>query len=237
MNIAAAKGELRRRVGGNRRRLASAAAESTAGRIHAHLAAEAAFARAARVGLYAALADEVATRPLFDALRREGRQCLLPRMLLGERLEFVPVECWATLIVGRWGVPEPPAEVAAEALAADDVVLVPAVAFDESGRRLGRGKGYYDRSFPVGGLAQPLLFGVATEAQIVEFVPCDSHDRAVDAIVTERAFRWVGRASPGPGHNGKRPEGVRSETESSEAGVGRASPGPGPQSWTRGAGR
>jgi len=191
MDVSAAKRSLRRRMGGERRRLATAAAESAAARIHAHLTAEAVFAGARRIGLYAALADEVATRPLFDALRRAGRTCLLPRMVAGERLEFARVDAWEALVVGRWGVGEPPTDAAPERLAADDVVLVPGVAFDESGRRLGRGRGYYDRTFPAGGSAQPLLVGVATEAQIVESVPSDSHDRAMDAIVTERAFRWT----------------------------------------------
>ena len=49
----------------------------------------------------------------------------------------------------------------------------------------------YDRSFPASDEPQPLLFGVACEAQIVESVPADSHDRAMDAIVTERGFQWA----------------------------------------------
>jgi 5-formyltetrahydrofolate cyclo-ligase len=189
MTVPAAKRSLRRRLGGERRRLAGAA--SPTARIWAHLAAETAFTDARQVALYAALADEIDTRPIFDVLRRAGRPCMLPRMLSGGRLEFVRVDCWEALVAGRWGVHEPPAEAVAEPLAVDDVVLVPGVAFDECGRRLGRGGGYYDRTFPVGGSTQPLLFGVATEAQIIESVPCDSHDRVMDAIVTERAFRWT----------------------------------------------
>jgi len=72
-----------------------------------------------------------------------------------------------------------------------DVVIVPGRAFDRAGRRLGRGVGYYDRTFPPGGRSQPLLVGMACEAQILESVPADSHDRSMDAIVTERGFQWT----------------------------------------------
>ena len=69
------------------------------------------------------------------------------------------------------------------------VVLVPGLAFDRSGNRLGRGGGDYDATFPPGEVA-PRLVGVAWEFQLVTDVPHGSHDRRVDAIVTERGWVW-----------------------------------------------
>jgi len=63
-------------------------------------------------------------------------------------------------------------------------VLVPGIAFTESGARLGRGGGFYDRFLPRAPRA--LRIGVAFEAQIVESIPLESHDEPVHVIVTER---------------------------------------------------
>jgi 5-formyltetrahydrofolate cyclo-ligase len=75
-----------------------------------------------------------------------------------------------------------------------DLVLVPGIAFDAQGYRLGHGLGCYDAAFPPGAASPPLLFGVAYEFQIVESVPHGSRDRRVDAIVTERTIRRIGGA-------------------------------------------
>ena len=191
MNLEAAKRELRRQAGASRRALSAAAADAVAARVCEHLLAERAIIDARRVAIYAALPDEIPTRPLFEALARAGTPRLLPRVAPGGLLVFALVECWEDLHPGGYGVLEPP-EAAPEYEPGDgDVVVVPGVAFDRAGRRLGRGKGTYDRAFPPSDRPQPWLFGMACEAQIVESVPTDSHDRAMDAIVTERAFQWT----------------------------------------------
>jgi 5-formyltetrahydrofolate cyclo-ligase len=150
---------------------------------------------AARIALYAALPEELPSRPLFDALGASGKLRLLPRVR-GEDLEFAPAGDWGELRAGRFGVLEPPAEVAPVALGSEDVVIVPGLAFDAAGGRLGRGRGYYDRAFAARAAA-PLLIGAAYALQRVERVPRDSRDRRVDAIVTERgahACEFRGRA-------------------------------------------
>jgi 5-formyltetrahydrofolate cyclo-ligase len=70
-------------------------------------------------------------------------------------------------------------------------VLVPGVAFDRAGGRLGRGAGYYDRAFPVSAPSAPLLIGVAYEIQRVDRLPLVETDRRMDAVVTERALHWT----------------------------------------------
>ena len=152
--------------------------------------------RAGRVALYAALPDELPTRPLFGLLRQAGRPVLLPR-IVGERLEFAPIERWEELRPGRYGVPEPPAGRAAIGLEAGDLVVLPGVAFDAAGHRLGRGGGIYDRTFARGTPAGPVLCGVALELQVVDEVPQGPGDRAVDLVVTERTVRRMGEARRG----------------------------------------
>ena len=190
MDLAAAKRELRRRARDRREEFA-AAAPQVAERIYEHLFAQPAFRSAGQVAIYAALPDEVPTRPLFDSLTRGGTACLLPRVVPAGPLVFARVEDWDELRPGRLGVLEPAASAPAVVPGPDDVVIVPGIAFDRAGWRLGRGGGYYDRTFPAGAGPQPLLFGVACEGRIEESVPHGSHDRAMDAIVTEHAFQWA----------------------------------------------
>jgi 5-formyltetrahydrofolate cyclo-ligase len=191
MTLDAAKRELRRLAAARRRALSAAEADAVAARVCEHLFAEPTIADARRVALYAALPDEVPTRPLYEALASAGTPCLFPRVAPGRRLVFALVERWEDLHPGGYGVLEPSEAAPVFEPGHGDVVVVPGVAFDREGRRLGRGAGYYDRTFPPSDRPQPLLFGVSCEVQIVESVPCDSRDRAMDAIVTERAFRWT----------------------------------------------
>ena len=170
----------------------SADVAAAAGRmVAAQLQTAPELAAAGAVALYAALPDEVPTRACFEGLRRRGLICAFPRVEGRGALGFYRVDAWEELRPGRLGIPEPPASAPRSAPGPGDVVLVPGVAFDAQGHRLGRGAGYYDAAFPPGAASPPLLFGVAYEFQVVESVPHGSRDRRVDAIVTERAIRRV----------------------------------------------
>jgi 5-formyltetrahydrofolate cyclo-ligase len=149
------------------------------------------FAGDRQVALYAALPGEVPTRPLFDALIRVGVRCCFPRVTAVGGLEFAPVARWSELVAADFGVLAPDPGAPAVSLGDCDLVLVPGLAFDRRGVRLGRGKGCYDRAFPPGSAPGTPLCGVAYEVQLEESVPATSHDRAMDAIVTEHRFRWT----------------------------------------------
>ena len=86
---------------------------------------------------------------------------------------------------GFRGVPEPNADCPPVPIASIDWVLVPGVAFDAEGRRIGYGGGYYDRLLPLFERRATRVAG-AFEVQLVDRVPAAPHDATVDAIVTER---------------------------------------------------
>lgn len=151
------------------------------------------FERAARVAAYVALEDEVPTAAILDAVLARGHSLLLPR-IVENALEFARVADLTTLRPGQWGVLEAPDSCAASTLAPDDLVLVPGVAFDRSGRRLGRGGGHYDRVFAALE-TPPFRVGLAFSFQLVEVVPAGRGDRSVDGVATESGFL---RAAPRP---------------------------------------
>jgi 5-formyltetrahydrofolate cyclo-ligase len=109
----------------------------------------------------------------------EGKKIFLPR-ISGDKLVIHHVEDAESLVVGPWGVREPSAQTLPAGLRAD-LILVPGMAFDRVGRRLGRGGGYYDRL-----LAEfaGLRAGVCFEEQILEAIPTEAHDATVDFLIT-----------------------------------------------------
>lgn len=121
-------------------------------------------------------------------LRARGWRAVLFRCA-GENLVPHRVDDPADLRRGPLGVWEPVAGRCAEMHPSElDIVLVPGLAFSKrDGARLGRGGGFYDRL-----LARPdtpaLRVGVAFEAQLVGHIPCEPHDRRVQALVTEAGF-------------------------------------------------
>jgi 5-formyltetrahydrofolate cyclo-ligase len=144
-----------------------------------------------RVALYAASAGELPTRMTFEALAAIGAVRLLPR-LEGGKIVWARVEDWDELAPDRFGVPSPGSPSIKDALNRGDAVLMPGLAFDRAGWRLGRGGGHYDRAFPQSS-DDPWLIGVGYAFQWLADVPHDSRDRRVDAIVSEHGWVWRAR--------------------------------------------
>ena len=148
------------------------------------------------IALYAARDDELPTRPLFESLRPLGKPLLMPLVTSGGPLAFFPVADWDELRVGHYGVLEPPGTTGAIELGKGDVVITPGVAFDPKGHRLGRGRGYYDRTFAADSAAGgSLLLGLGYEFQVLPSVPTSAHDRGLDGIATEQRVIWMERGA------------------------------------------
>jgi 5-formyltetrahydrofolate cyclo-ligase len=138
------------------------------------------------VGLYAPLPDELSTELIERAAREAGKRVALPRMQPGRRLEFVWNRSFEDLRPGRYGVLEAPAGGELASLGELGLLVVPGVAFDRAGGRLGRGAGYYDRALAARVGSGPHRFGFAESSQIVEEVPMEEFDQRMDAVVTAR---------------------------------------------------
>jgi 5-formyltetrahydrofolate cyclo-ligase len=186
--LRAAKRALRAQVGARRAALSprALAEASTAARAHLTRFAPVAAALArpgAIVALYAARRDELDPWPLVPADAPPVR-CAFPRVVArGAPLVF-HVATPDALVPATFGLREPPADAPTAPLESASVVVVPGVAFDRQGGRLGYGGGFYDRSLPARATGVWCV-GFAHSAQVVPVVPRGPHDREVDALVTE----------------------------------------------------
>ena len=135
------------------------------------------------------------TRLLLAVALEQGKTVTVPRVNLEQRMLDIHVVCDLGRDVepGYRGIPEPRASCPPMELAAIDWVLVPGVAFDSRGHRIGYGGGYYDRLLPALPRSAACIAG-AFELQIVDEVPTAPHDFALDAIVTDARVIVPGRS-------------------------------------------
>jgi len=138
------------------------------------------------VALYAPKGTEVDTSRIDAFCRTRGLRVVYPRIVSGERrlaLHEVTIE---ELVPSVFGLREPVASAPTIDLAAVTAVIVPGLAFDRAGGRIGWGRGYYDVTLAAAPAA--LRIGLAFECQIIENVPHDPHDALLHYVVTEAAI-------------------------------------------------
>lgn len=141
----------------------------------------AAWSGAGCVAAYLGVGTEPPTVPLLERLRAAGVRVVLP-VIAGERLDWAAYDGEDALAAGPLGLVEPTGpQLGSDALLAAAVVLIPALAVDRSGHRLGRGRGYYDRALVA--VTVPVI-AVVFDDDVVDDVPVEAHDRDVDGWLT-----------------------------------------------------
>jgi 5-formyltetrahydrofolate cyclo-ligase len=136
------------------------------------------------IGAYFALGSEVRTDLIIERGRILGKKIALPRVN-EDKITFYELSSSKDLIRGRFGIMEPVPNNRVDAI---DLLLVPGIAFDKVGYRLGYGKGYYDRF-----LSGNRIFsiGLAYSFQLLEKLPYDRHDKRLDAIASEDGILYI----------------------------------------------
>lgn len=174
------KHEIRRKVKAMRQMLSEMEKRSAAEEVFERLEQTAAFLMADHILMYHSLPDELFTHSFLGKWGKR-KHFYLPRVN-GVNLEILPYD-ESRLELGSFHIEEPtgdntvdPSEI--------EMVVVPAVAYDRKGNRLGRGKGFYDRLLKN---TKATKVGIGYEFQLVDEVPTEPHDVAVDIIITQNS--------------------------------------------------
>ncbi len=155
-----------------------------------HLRQAPGYATLQRLHLFLGLADEPDTQSWLPELWADGKQVSVPCVVPGTaELEHARLNPDTPLVPGAWGLLEPPPEQRDPVLANwADWILVPGLAFDRQGGRLGYGKGFYDRFLET---ASGRTLGVGFAFQVVPEVPCEAHDVPLHGLLTEQGLSWL----------------------------------------------
>lgn len=131
---------------------------------------------------FSAIQKEIDPAELLAGARASGKRVGLPRVV-GDLLELHEFRDVSELEEGSFGVLEPAASAPVIAAADVDLVVVPGLAFDARGHRLGYGRAFYDRLLP--GMPKAFRLGFAYDFQVVMELPDDAHDIPMHAVVTD----------------------------------------------------
>lgn len=150
------------------------------------------FARSQSIGLYRSLPTEVDTQILFEEALKQGKRIACPKVKSAQDpLYFFWVENAQQMSCSKWGMMEPDEKLGARSafLSEMDLLIIPGLAFDRKGYRLGRGKSFYDRTLK-NFFGQRL--GLAYSFQIFDELPREAWDQKINWLVSEEEWIQVG---------------------------------------------
>lgn len=165
-----------------RSRLSRTEIAEKSGRISDNLARLGLYSRAKRIGFYYPIRNEVDTRKIFSRSLVSGKEAYFPRVN-GQGLTFHRILDQNEFKPGKFGIPEPDSSAPSIAPEDLDLVLIPGIAFDDSGVRLGYGKGYYDRLLAKVPLSRRVA--LAYSLQMSDSLPRGETDLSAGLVVTE----------------------------------------------------
>lgn len=190
------KTEIRQRIRRQRRHVGLRERTHAARRLVSILRRSRVYGRSRRIACYWAIDGEIELTAFLLRAHRDGRALYLPVLSHGPsgRLRFHRYRPGARLRANRFGIPEPvPRQSSRIACQRLDLVLLPLVAFDRQGHRLGMGAGFYDRTFAFlrqrrGRWRRPQLLGVAFSFQQIAELPVEPWDVPLAGIATENGL-------------------------------------------------
>ena len=181
------KASLRQQLRARRKSLTAPQQKHAASNVAQHLATLGCYQNAKNVAAYLASDGEISADRILESAYQDGKQCFVPR-IQGRQMDFAVYKPSDPLVANQYGILEP--SVTATAIQPNklDIVLMPLVAFDRDGKRLGMGGGYYDRCFEfrkTADCSRPILIGLAHDCQQIADIPNDTWDMPLDIIITD----------------------------------------------------
>ena len=178
------KPQLRRHMRARRQALSAAARDDAALKVARHVEGVPGWQAAVKVAVYLAADGEVDPTIVASSLRANDKTPYLPVIQDDQSLRFAAWDAGSRLSDNRYGIPEPDGEnLPAETM---DIILLPLVAWDTAGNRLGMGGGFYDRTLAAD--EKVLTVGLGFELQKVGRLPAEPWDVRLDFIATECAL-------------------------------------------------
>ena len=175
------KRTLRREIGDKKRSMTEAQIQN-----RSHILAEKLFSteqykQAESLYAYLSINQEVRTAPIIERAWADGKRVAVPK-IRGEEMLFIWIDSFDALVEGRYGIPEPASDgpVAGDETA---LMLMPGLAFDQTGRRIGYGGGFYDR-YLARHPKHPTI-ALCYDFQLRERLEADAHDVPVDLVITD----------------------------------------------------
>ena len=142
------------------------------------------FKSAITIGAYYAFGSEVKTDTIIEQAQALGKKIALPSVE-GESLTFYELSSGKYLVKGRFGIMEPLPYGPVDRI---DLLVVPGIAFDKKGHRLGYGKGYYDKFLAKKEITS---IGLGYSFQLLDRLPTGKYDKKLDAVATEDSIQYV----------------------------------------------
>lgn len=178
------KNEIRRKIKAMKSMLLESEKIAAADLAFARLEQTAAFMMANKILLYHSLPDELSTRGFLKKWRTR-KQFFLPRVN-GVNLEILPYN-ESRLELGAFHIEEPTGDntVNVEEI---ELIIVPAVAYDKKGNRLGRGKGFYDRLLSN---TKATKIGIGYDFQVIEEIPVEPYDVSMDIVISPSSVKVI----------------------------------------------
>lgn len=180
------KDDIRIKIKARKSLLSQKEKEDAARAAFAVLENHASFLMAEKILMYHSLSDELSTRDFID--KWCGRKNFFLPRVNGVNLDILPYHR-SRLALGAFHIEEPTGDDVHD-ISEIELIIVPAVAYDRHGNRVGRGKGYYDRML---GETKAMKIGIAYDFQFVDEIDTDVHDVAVDIIITDKGIRYTRR--------------------------------------------
>jgi 5-formyltetrahydrofolate cyclo-ligase len=179
------KSDLRHQVLAARERMDAASKQHALSRILPALVALPSYRAARKVAAYMSFGSEIDTGPFIETLLADQKSLVLPRVdTATHTLALHHVFERDRLVAGPWGIKEPAADSPRTQIDEVDFILVPGVAFDRRGQRIGYGAGFYDRLLARRHRHTDCV-AIAFDCQVVPRIPTEAHDQPIDRLITE----------------------------------------------------